>query len=144
MKSLTVKQPYAGLIAYGLKTIEVRSQPTKYRGDVLIHAAKTSADASKYVFADTPLYDELAAWLRLLEKQDEFIGISGAAIAIAKIVNCEPFAVKHERVAFVHSQKVGDAYAWHLANVRLIEPIYYRGQLGLINIDFEDKIKVRP
>lgn len=38
---LTVRQPWAHLIVTGQKDIENRSWPTKLRGRVLIHAAKT-------------------------------------------------------------------------------------------------------
>lgn len=41
MKALTIKQPYAHLIACGIKDIENRSWQTKYRGRILIHAAAT-------------------------------------------------------------------------------------------------------
>ena len=41
MKVITVKQPYATLIAEGLKKYEFRTWNTKYRGDILIHAGKT-------------------------------------------------------------------------------------------------------
>jgi hypothetical protein len=37
--ALSVKQPWAALLVYGLKSIEVRSWPTARRGRVLIHAA---------------------------------------------------------------------------------------------------------
>ncbi|AXG66781.1 putative ASCH domain-containing protein [Dickeya phage vB_DsoM_JA29] len=40
MKALSVKQPYAWLLANGFKDIENRSWHTKMRGDVLIHASK--------------------------------------------------------------------------------------------------------
>ena len=39
MKVLTLHQPYASLIALGLKTIETRSWSTKYRGPLAVHAA---------------------------------------------------------------------------------------------------------
>lgn len=38
MKALTVRQPWASLIAAGVKTIETRSWSTKYRGPLAIHA----------------------------------------------------------------------------------------------------------
>lgn len=41
MKALTIKQPYAHLVACGIKDIENRSWQTKYRGRILIHAAAT-------------------------------------------------------------------------------------------------------
>lgn len=40
MKALSVRQPWANLIADGSKTIEVRTRPTKYRGPLLIVSAK--------------------------------------------------------------------------------------------------------
>lgn len=40
MKAISLWQPWATLIAYGVKTIETRSWGTNYRGPILIHAAK--------------------------------------------------------------------------------------------------------
>src|SRR5690606_20923045 len=40
MKALSVRQPWAWLIASGHKDIENRSWPTRYRGRMLIHASK--------------------------------------------------------------------------------------------------------
>lgn len=40
MKAITLKQPWASLVAYGYKKYEFRSWKTKYRGDILIHAGK--------------------------------------------------------------------------------------------------------
>ena len=40
MKVLTIKQPYATLIAEGLKEFEFRTWNTKFRGEFLIHAGK--------------------------------------------------------------------------------------------------------
>ncbi|MHC5613271.1 MAG: ASCH domain-containing protein [Nostoc sp.] len=41
MKALSVRQPWAWAIIYALKDIENRGWPIHYRGDILIHAAKT-------------------------------------------------------------------------------------------------------
>jgi len=40
MRALAVRQPWASLIIEGLKTIEVRSKPTKLRERVAIYASK--------------------------------------------------------------------------------------------------------
>lgn len=40
MKVLTLKQPWATLVAEGLKKYEFRSWKTNYRGELLIHAGK--------------------------------------------------------------------------------------------------------
>jgi len=41
MKAISVKQPWANLIASGQKTIETRSQKTAHRGDLLIVSSKS-------------------------------------------------------------------------------------------------------
>lgn len=38
MKAITIWQPYASLIAAGLKEYETRSWPTRYRGPIAIHS----------------------------------------------------------------------------------------------------------
>lgn len=52
MKTLTLHQPWASLIAAGVKTIETRSWSTSYRGPLAIHAGKASV----------PLWDARSAW----------------------------------------------------------------------------------
>lgn len=42
MKAISLKQPWANLIAEGKKTIETRTWPTKHRGDLLIVSSKKS------------------------------------------------------------------------------------------------------
>ncbi|MGJ1321480.1 ASCH domain-containing protein [Sphingobacterium faecium] len=39
MKALSIKQPWASLIAYGIKDIENRTWKTKFRGRIYIHAS---------------------------------------------------------------------------------------------------------
>lgn len=38
--ALSVRQPWAGLLVAGIKTIEVRRWSVRYRGSLLIHAAR--------------------------------------------------------------------------------------------------------
>ncbi len=40
MKTITLKQPWASLIAYGYKKYEFRGWKTTYRGPIYIHAGK--------------------------------------------------------------------------------------------------------
>ncbi len=40
MKCLSLKQPFADLLALGEKTVELRKWNTKFRGEFLIHASK--------------------------------------------------------------------------------------------------------
>lgn len=43
MKALSIKQPWASLIAHGIKDIENRTWKTKFRGRIYIHASGTPA-----------------------------------------------------------------------------------------------------
>jgi hypothetical protein len=40
MKALAIRQPYAWLVVHGIKDVENRSWPTRYRGRFFIHASK--------------------------------------------------------------------------------------------------------
>ena len=53
MKALSLWQPYASLVALGVKRIETRSWQTSYRGPLAIHAAQRRCGAEAY---DEPLY----------------------------------------------------------------------------------------
>lgn len=44
MKAITLWQPWASLVALGVKTIETRSWSTSYRGQLFIHAAAREPD----------------------------------------------------------------------------------------------------
>lgn len=54
MKTLTVQQPYASLIASGEKWIENRTWYTNYRGPLAIHAAKSSKYIKSKLLASYP------------------------------------------------------------------------------------------
>lgn len=56
MKFLTIRQPWAQLIAVGAKTIETRPFSTKYRGPLAIHAGKANDLAASAVL-DVVLHD---------------------------------------------------------------------------------------
>lgn len=43
MKALSIKQPWASLIAQGIKDIENRTWKTKFRGRIFIHASAKPA-----------------------------------------------------------------------------------------------------
>lgn len=51
MKVLSIKEPFATLIANGLKKIETRSWKTNYRGEIFIHASGKSL-AKEYLNND--------------------------------------------------------------------------------------------
>jgi hypothetical protein len=51
MRALTIRQPWATLIAEGVKTIETRSWSTKHRGPIAIHAGKHPQDYSDFMLS---------------------------------------------------------------------------------------------
>ncbi|EPD3811105.1 ASCH domain-containing protein [Cronobacter dublinensis] len=58
MKALSIRQPWAWLIANGYKDIENRSWNTKYRGPILIHASsrkpsKNDCDTARMILKNT-------------------------------------------------------------------------------------------
>ncbi len=55
MKALSVREPWASLIAAGTKTVEVRSRRTHYRGPVLICASKGKALCIVNIVACRPI-----------------------------------------------------------------------------------------
>lgn len=131
MKVITVKQPFASLIAEGLKEYEFRTWKTKYRGDILIHAGKgidkKAIKKFEYLNLDYP---------------------SGCIIAKAKIVDCvyvdqDLRKVLKEKDEKVYSGVIKDnsweGYGFKIENVEKIEPIPINGQLGLWNYDYIEK-----
>lgn len=115
MRCLSVRQPWAQLIAEGTKTIELRTWATKYRGPLVIVAGKARAKKS----------ERSAPWV-------EIDGPRGAAIAIAELVDCRP-ATRSDARAACTAPAEGE-WAWVLGEVRPIEPVPQRGKLGLYRV----------
>ncbi len=88
--ALSLKQPWATLLAHGMKTIEIRRWPTKRRGKILIHAARIP-DPRPEAWALVP--DE---WLTQA-------GQMGGIIGIGELTDCivyrtpESFAADREK-----------------------------------------------
>lgn len=111
MKSLSIRAPYAMLIADGTKTIEWRSWSTNYRGKLLICSS-----------AHNP-----ASWGNAL--------ITGHAICTVDLINCVPFSKSHLLNAYLDKMPEPAGYAWILGNLQIIKPIKIKGKLKLFNVD---------
>ena len=70
MKAISVRQPWANMIAYGQKTIETRTWRTDYRGNLLICSSKKPN-----------------------------IHLAGYALAVASLIDCRPMIKKDEEAA---------------------------------------------
>lgn len=160
MKAITIKQPWATLIALGEKKFETRSWQTKHRGTIAIHAGKS---IDKEACKDR----EIAATLN----KHGFVLMSdlptGVVVATADLVNCwhivyhpgtnvdiaktieigaeldvprhhpdfHRYIVPTEK-EFIFGDWTPGRYAWELANIKALEtPIKAKGQLSLWNWD---------
>lgn len=122
MKAITIKQPFASLIAAGIKEYEFRSWKTNYRGEILIHAGKSIDKEAMKKFESLKL---------------EYP--TGCIIAKAKLTDCVPVTdvVKEElrkKNFLVYSGTTESAdwngYGFKLENVEAMEPILVNGMLG--------------
>lgn len=52
MKALSIKQPWASLIAHGIKDIENRTWKTNFRGRIYIHATGSPSNEPYQIFTD--------------------------------------------------------------------------------------------
>ena len=140
MKSLTLTQPWATLVAVGEKMIETRSWQTSYRGVIAIHAAKGFPDEAKTACRTAPFMEVLA---RHGIRAPIELPI-GAVIAVADLFACEAFThtteakirQQLERRYPLHELSFGDFSVgrfgfWFRNVVRLPEPIPARGMLNL-------------
>lgn len=123
MKVITIKQPYASVIAAGLKEYEFRTWKTAYRGPILIHAGKSIDSEATAKFAcyglDYPL---------------------GCIIARAELTDCVPVDEELRKTLrkkdfLIYSGTTENlqwrGYGFQLANIQKIDPIFVNGKLGL-------------
>lgn len=127
MKALSLTQPWASLVALGLKKYETRSWRTNYRGILYIHAAKTfPAGARRFA--------EVEVALGRLPSRIPF----GAIIAVVKLVDIYPTQEIMQDISALE-RLYGDyswgRFAWRLAQVETIEPIPYKGSRGLFDVE---------
>ena len=95
INALSVKQPWANLIASGRKTIETRSWETNFRGEILIVSSKSPAiSPAGYALAVVELVD-----CRPMVKTDEVAACCGVysnaySWVLKNLRTIEPFPVK--------------------------------------------------
>ena len=129
MKVITIKQPWATLIAEGYKEYEFRTWKTKYRGEILIHAGKgidkKAMEKFKHLHLEYP---------------------SGCIIARATITDCiyvddEMRKMLKSKNSLVYSNIIKNiewnGYGFKLEDVDKIEPIKINGKLSLWDYDIK-------
>lgn len=129
MKVLTIKQPYASLIRSGIKKYEFRVWKTNYRGDILIHAGKSvdkdALEEFKVYGLDYPLGCIIAKGriTDVIKVDDEF----------REVLKKENYLVYNHII----NDKGFNGYAFKIENIKIVNPIYLNGQLGLWNYDLK-------
>lgn len=122
MKALTILQPWAEMIARGLKRIENRTWPTHYRGPLAIHAGKGMGWMKR---EDPLLWPERFG----VEMPKAAELTFGAIIAVAELVDCVPIDELPPELED-HAWASGP-WCWILEDVRRTEPIACAGFLSL-------------
>lgn len=118
MKTLSIIEPYASLIAEGYKHIETRSWKTNYRGPILIHASATAIPKE---------YRHLVPMVSQVRR--------GYMLCRADLVDCIEMTEDYLLSVPTREQALGfyslGRFAWVLENVQPVEPVKVRGNLGL-------------
>ena len=126
MKALTIWQPWATLIARGIKRVETRPWSTNYRGEIAIHAAARKPAIEIPGVPNIIRKHELENYMPL-----------GKVICIVMIVACLPvdapwFENLSFRNVFKKELPLGDfssgRFGFVLDHIKLIKPVKVRGQ----------------
>lgn len=124
MKVITLKQPWATLVAEGIKKYEFRSWKTNYRGKVLIHAGAGIDKKEMERFKDLNLKYPSKRIIAEVEIED--------CLELDDKLNQK--IISENNIAY--GSKIRTGYAWKLKNVKKIKSNKeINGKLGLWNID---------
>ena len=124
MKVITLKQPWATLVAEGIKKYEFRSWTTNYRGKVLIHAGAGIDKKEMERFKDLNLKYPSKRIIAEVEIED--------CLELDDKLNQK--IISENNIAY--GSKIRTGYAWKLKNVKKIKSNKeINGKLGLWNID---------
>ena len=128
MKVVSIKEPFASLIALGIKKIETRSWKTNYRGEIYIHA---SLQMQKI---DNERFEKIT---NLLPKDYKFK--QGNIICKAYLKDCiymdEEFInkIKENNIEYLCGRYEIGRYAWVLDDISIVDEIPAKGKLGIWN-----------
>lgn len=144
MPALSITEPWATLMAIGVKRIETRSWRTAYRGPIALHAAKKFTGAEwELTCTDSPinraLRDGGVPWSEIgthLCIADVFASSRGHVIATARLVKCVLITDANRgqvpEAEWTFGNFAAGRFAWVFRDVvRLPEPVPAKGALGL-------------
>lgn len=132
IRAITVHQPWASLLAFGIKAIETRSWATDYRGPLAIHAGRAGD-----VGEDAYLLARFASYGAELGCIPEKLPLPrGCIVGIAELVDCQAMTSGPSR----HENILGNfgfgRFGWRLRHAQpLPRPIACRGHQRLWQVD---------
>ena len=94
MKAISIKQPWASLVAAGYKTVECRTWKTAYRGQLLICSSKGD-----------------------FEINDGLVSPGGMALGVVELIDISPMTKADLEKSFLPEDWYPEAlkgYAWHV------------------------------
>jgi hypothetical protein len=110
MKCLSVKQPWASLIASGRKTVELRTWSTSYRGPIIICASQSPRRGTSYE-----------------------IGPLGVAVCLVNLLDVRRFEFGDCCCCEAGERDL----SWVLERIRDLPPVPVKGKLSLWSPDAE-------
>jgi hypothetical protein len=132
VRAISLWQPWAELIARGLKQVETRGWPIEYRGPIAIHASKKK-------FRPEICSAECRAQM-LQDGVDSYFLKYGVVLCIVDLVSCLPaneaisYLSPRELVYGNYDEKDGPRFAWKLDNIRVLPtPIELTGHQGIFH-----------
>lgn len=133
MIALSIKQPWAWLIASGIKQVENRTWKTNVRGKFLIHAGKTfDWDGYAWMISNMPkIAKKVANQFNISFDGNKFkIGSTemGGVVGVANIIDC----VTSNDSPFFFGQ-----YGFVVKDARQLPFLKCNGKLGFFNIEYK-------
>lgn len=133
MKAITIKQPWASLIAHGIKDIENRTWRTNYRGRILIHAGASKKEGWR--LNDVQRFHLRRSGSSLCSTDFDKLPFS-AIIGSVEIIDCI------QGHSSVWAEK--DVWNWVLANPVLYQvPVPAKGKLSLWEFEGLKEVKIK-
>ena len=148
---LTLHQPYASLMAAGLKSIETRSWRTSWQGLVAIHAGKSEDPGEGYLRAKMIGLISRAQRLPFgwstdrLQPPSRGVLPLGAIVAVGELRECERTEFLLHLVTGTPEMQFGDysagRFGWMFDRiVPLPKPLIYRGVQGIRELTDEPTV----
>lgn len=116
MKAISVKQPWASLLAAGHKTVECRTWKTTYRGELLICSSKGD----------------------FLTGDDGIIAPGGMALGVVELLDVRPMTEEDLKATVLPDTWHAEAlkgFAWHVRKLYEIKPFPVKGKLNLFTVN---------